>query len=78
MATVVRGGSTAAWLAGFLVLLALGAAVVLSAPRYGVPLGGLVGLALFGATWGGLRARSRHRWRAALDAFADRELARQQ
>jgi hypothetical protein len=39
----------------------------------------IAGVCLAGAfgAWGGLRARSRSRLRAMLDAFADRELARQ-
>jgi hypothetical protein len=79
MAVQQKGWKVLAWLVGFAGLLVLGVAVTaVAAPSYAVPVGGVLGFAAVGGTWGGLRARSRYRLHAALDAFADRELARQQ
>jgi hypothetical protein len=81
MAAAEKSAKSLAWLLGLAGLLVIGGAVTavaLAVPDYAVPAGGLLGFAVVGSVWGGFRARSRNRLRAVLDAFADRELTRQQ
>jgi hypothetical protein len=59
-----------------LAVLAVAVAALLGG-EYAVPAGLVAGVAGLAGLWGGLRARARYRLQTALDAFADRELARQ-
>jgi hypothetical protein len=77
MASELQGRTLLVWLVGLAGLLGAVAAVALAAPAYAVPAGGVMGVGVVGSVWGGLRIRSRNRLRAALDAFAERELGRQ-
>jgi hypothetical protein len=81
MASRQRGPKVVAWVVGGAELLGLAAVVpvaaALAGPSYAVPAGILAGVLGLAGVWGAQRVRARHRLRAVLDSFANRELARQ-